>query len=116
MGLLPGATERKPADHLLLGAAWDELGVDESEGEGLGPVARHSGDGRKTPETSLGGEWEWMEVARIWSDEWMRRNICGIGFAPVGGQDTTWQTHSHILPGYGLDMEVAVQSRHLSRI
>nr|XP_040255327.1 uncharacterized protein LOC120973581 [Aegilops tauschii subsp. strangulata] len=50
MGFLPGAVERKPDNHLLLEAAWDELGVDGSGGEGLGSTAYHAGDGRKSPE------------------------------------------------------------------
>ena len=39
--------ERKPNVHLLIGAAWDELGVDGSEDEGLGSAVM--------PDTSLGG-------------------------------------------------------------
>ena len=54
-GLLPGAAERKLDDHLLLEAAWDELGVDGSEGEGFGSAASHTGDSWKESETSLGG-------------------------------------------------------------
>ena len=30
-GLVPGAAERKPDGHLLLGAAWEELGLTDLE-------------------------------------------------------------------------------------
>jgi hypothetical protein len=42
-GIFPGAVECMPDDHLL-GATWDELAVDGSEGEGLGSAVRHTGE------------------------------------------------------------------------
>ena len=50
--LLPGAAERKMDGHLLLGATWDDLGIDGSGGEGL---LSYAGDGWRLSDGSLGG-------------------------------------------------------------
>ena len=77
--LPPGAAERKSDGHLLLGAAWDEFGVNKSRSVGLESAARHVRDGRRSPDGSLGGGAEWRGVARVRSEERMGKNMFGVG-------------------------------------
>ena len=90
-GLLPGATEHKEDGHLLLGAAWYELGVNGFRGAGIGSVFHHAGEGIGSPDDNLlaervdwrGGEWSGMWLGfkpevRIGSI------LCGVRWTSVG--------------------------------